>query len=139
MSISAISFMVSVGFNAAARLVKNDLTILVIYGIVFVQMVTHKRNILINICLFSNYSVRVSNELGAGNPRSAAFSTAVTTGVSFLLSLFEAVLILSWRNVISYVFTDSPAVAEAVAELTPYLAITIVLNGVQPVLSGIIK
>ncbi|VVA91008.1 unnamed protein product [Arabis nemorensis] len=44
-SISSISFMVSVGFNAAA-------------------------------------SVRVSNELGAGNPRSAAFSTAVTTGVS---------------------------------------------------------
>lgn len=83
--------------------------------------------------------MRVSNELGAGNPRSAAFSTAVTTGVSFLLSLFEAVLILSWRNVISYIFTDSPAVAEAVAELTPYLAITIVLNGVQPVLSGIIN
>lgn len=101
---------------------------------------THKRNILINICFFFlNYSVRVSNELGAGNPRSAAFSTAVTTGVSFLLSLFEAVLILSWRKVISYVFTDSPAVAEAVAELAPYLAITIVLNGVQPVLSGIIN
>ncbi|KAF3571558.1 hypothetical protein F2Q69_00060672 [Brassica cretica] len=94
MSISAISFMVSVGFNAAA-------------------------------------SVRVSNELGAGNPRSAAFSTAVTTGVSFLLSLFEAALILSWRNVISYLFTDSPAVAEAVAELTPYLAITIVDHGLR--------
>jgi MATE family multidrug resistance protein len=100
MSISAMSFMVSVGFNAAA-------------------------------------SVRVSNELGAGNPRSAAFSTAVTTGVSFLLSLFEAIVILSWRHVISYIFTDSPAVAEAVAELSPFLAITIVLNGVQPVLSGV--
>ncbi|XP_010493132.1 PREDICTED: protein DETOXIFICATION 36-like [Camelina sativa] len=100
MSISAMSFMVSVGFNAAA-------------------------------------SVRVSNELGAGNPRSAAFSTAVTTVVSFLLSLFEAVVILSWRHVISYIFTDSEAVAEAVAELSPFLAITIVLNGVQPVLSGV--
>ncbi|CAF2051334.1 unnamed protein product [Brassica napus] len=100
MAISAISFMVSVGFNAAA-------------------------------------SVRVSNELGAGHPRSAAFSTVVTTGVSFILALFEAVVILSWRQVISYVFTDSPAVAEAVAELSPYLAITIVLNGIQPVLSGV--
>ncbi|KAF2588204.1 hypothetical protein F2Q70_00041853 [Brassica cretica] len=100
MAISAISFMVSVGFNAAA-------------------------------------SVRVSNELGAGHPRSAAFATVVTTGVSFILSLLEAVVILSWRQVISYVFTDSPAVAEAVAELSPYLAITIVLNGVQPVLSGV--
>lgn len=80
--------------------------------------------------------MRVSNELGAGHPRSAAFATVVTTGVSFILSLLEAVVILSWRQVISYVFTDSPAVAEAVAELSPYLAITIVLNGVQPVLSG---
>ncbi|CAL9237840.1 unnamed protein product [Arabidopsis halleri] len=100
MSISAISFMVSVGFNAAA-------------------------------------SVRVSNELGAGNPRAAAFSTVVTTGVSFLLSIFEAIVVLSWRNVISYAFTDSPAVAEAVADLSPFLAITIVLNGIQPVLSGV--
>jgi MATE family multidrug resistance protein len=100
MSISAISFMVSVGFNAAA-------------------------------------SVRVSNELGAGNPRAAAFSTVVTTGVSFLLSVFEAIVVLSWRHVISYAFTDSPAVAEAVADLSPFLAITIVLNGIQPVLSGV--
>ncbi|CAN8305398.1 unnamed protein product [Cochlearia groenlandica] len=100
MSISAISFMVSVGFNAAA-------------------------------------SVRVSNELGAGNPKSAAFSTSVTTGVSFLLSLLEAIVLLSLRDIISYAFTDSPVVAEAVADLSPYLAITIVLNGVQPVLSGV--
>lgn len=82
------------------------------------------------------YSVRVSNELGAGNPRAAAFSTVVTTGVSFLLAVFEAIVVLSWRNVISYAFTDSPAVAEAVADLSPFLAITIVLNGIQPVLSG---
>ncbi|CAH2047953.1 unnamed protein product, partial [Thlaspi arvense] len=100
MSISAISFMVSVGFNAAA-------------------------------------SVRVSNELGAGNPRAAAFSTVITTGVSFLLAVFEAIVVLSWRHVISYAFTDSPAVAEAVADLSPFLAITIVLNGIQPVLSGV--
>ncbi|CAN8294184.1 unnamed protein product [Cochlearia groenlandica] len=100
MSISAISLMVSIGFNAAA-------------------------------------SVRVSNELGAGNPKSAAFSTIVTTGVSFTLSLFEAIVILSLRHVISYIFTDSLQVAEAVAKLSPYLAVTIVLNGVQPVLSGV--
>ena len=81
-------------------------------------------------------SVRVSNELGAGNPRAAAFSTVVTTSVSFLLAVFEAVVVMSWRNVISYVFTDSPIVAEAVADLSPFLAITIVLNGIQPVLSG---
>ena len=79
--------------------------------------------------------MRVSNELGAGNPRAAAFSI-VTTAVSFLLAVFEAVVVMSWRNVISYAFTDSPVVAEAVADLSPFLAITIILNGIQPVLSG---
>ncbi|MCA0777093.1 hypothetical protein KUO10_23465, partial [Vibrio vulnificus] len=66
-----------------------------------------------------------------------AFSTVETTSVSFLLAVLEAVVVMSWRNVISYVFTDSPIVAEAVADLSPFLAITIVLNGIQPVLSGV--
>ncbi|XP_010538707.1 PREDICTED: protein DETOXIFICATION 39-like [Tarenaya hassleriana] len=100
MSISAVSFMVSVGFNAAA-------------------------------------SVRTSNELGAGNPKSAAFSTCVVTIVSLVTSIIEALAVMAARDSVSYVFTADAAVAESVSELCPYLAITIVLNGIQPVLSGV--
>jgi len=134
MSISAISFMVSVGFNAAARLVTKLTLFTPNYSYCFAPY-----GLLIIHFFQFMCSVRVSNELGAGNPRAAAFSTVVTTGVSFLLSVFEAIVVLSWRHVISYAFTDSPAVAEAVADLSPFLAITIVLNGIQPVLSGIKK
>ncbi|KAJ0630095.1 putative multi antimicrobial extrusion protein [Helianthus annuus] len=100
MSVNALVFMVSVGFNAAA-------------------------------------SVRVGNELGAGNPKAAAFSVLTVTTVSFLIAIVEAVIVLSARDVISYAFTGGEIVANAVSDLCPLLAITIVLNGIQPVLSGV--
>ncbi|XP_043697959.1 protein DETOXIFICATION 40-like isoform X2 [Telopea speciosissima] len=81
-------------------------------------------------------SVRVSNELGAGNPRSAAFSVIIVTLLSFTIAVIIAVVILLLRHVISYAFTDGEVVANAVSELCPLLAITLILNGIQPVLTG---
>ncbi|KAF2304669.1 hypothetical protein GH714_037345 [Hevea brasiliensis] len=82
-AVSALLFMVSVGFNAAA-------------------------------------SVRVSNELGAGNPKSAAFSVVMVTLVSFIIAVIEAVIVLALRDVISYAFTSGETVANAVSELCPF-------------------
>ncbi|KAJ9563114.1 hypothetical protein OSB04_008274 [Centaurea solstitialis] len=82
-------------------------------------------------------SVRVSNELGAGHPKSAAFAVVMVTLSSFLTSLICAIVILALRHVISYAFTDGQTVAHAVSELTPFLAVSILLNGIQPVLSGV--
>ena len=80
--------------------------------------------------------MRVGNELGGGNPKSAAFSVCVVNLVSFSIAVVEAIVVLSLRNVISYAFTGGETVARAVSELCPLLAVTLVLNGVQPVLSG---
>jgi MATE family multidrug resistance protein len=82
-------------------------------------------------------SVRVSNELGARNPKSAAFSVVVVTVISFIISIIAALIVLALRDVISYAFTEGEVVAAAVSDLCPLLALTLVLNGVQPVLSGI--
>ena len=82
-------------------------------------------------------SVRVSNELGARNPRSASFSVVVVTVISFVLSVIIAIVVLLLRDVISYVFTEGEEVAAAVSDLCPLLALSIVLNGIQPVLSGV--
>ncbi|CAK9316223.1 unnamed protein product, partial [Citrullus colocynthis] len=82
-------------------------------------------------------SVRVGNELGHGHPKSAAFSVVVVTVISTIISILIAFTILALRNVISYVFTEGAAVAAAVSDLCPFLAITLLLNGIQPVLSGV--
>ncbi|KAF3650835.1 putative aconitate hydratase, cytoplasmic-like isoform 1, partial [Capsicum annuum] len=82
-------------------------------------------------------SVRVSNELGARHPKSAAFSVVVVTSWSFILSVIAAVIILALRHLISYAFTEGEVVAEAVSDLCPLLAFSLILNGIQPVLSGV--
>nr|CAD1840994.1 unnamed protein product [Ananas comosus var. bracteatus] len=82
-------------------------------------------------------SVRVSNELGAGNPKSAAFSVLVVTVLSSIISVILAIVILCLRDYISYIFTEGETVARAVSDLCPLLAVTLILNGIQPVLSGV--
>ncbi|XP_028762956.1 protein DETOXIFICATION 40 isoform X2 [Neltuma alba] len=82
-------------------------------------------------------SVRVGNEVGAGHPKSAAFAVVAVTTVSLSIALFFAILVLIFRHVISYIFTGGTTVANAVSELAPFLAVSIILNGIQPVLSGV--
>ncbi|KAL8032836.1 hypothetical protein ABFX02_13G123100 [Erythranthe guttata] len=82
-------------------------------------------------------SVRVGNEIGAGHPKSAAFSVVVVNSVSFTVAVVEAIVVLSQRHVISYIFTGGETVANAVSDLCPFLAVTLLLNGLQPVLSGV--
>jgi Na+-driven multidrug efflux pump len=84
----------------------------------------------------SLYSVRVGNELGAGHAKAAEFSVVVVTLVSFVISVTLALILLACRDYISYIFTEGETVARAVSDLSPLLATTLILNGIQPVLSG---
>ncbi|CAN6879109.1 unnamed protein product [Brassica oleracea var. botrytis] len=81
--------------------------------------------------------VRTSNELGAEHPKSAMFSSWMATFVSFVISLAEALALMASRDYVGYIFTSDTTVAKAVSELCPFLAVTILLNGIQPVLSGV--
>ncbi|GLT73861.1 hypothetical protein SLA2020_456920 [Shorea laevis] len=82
-------------------------------------------------------SVRVGNELGASHPKSASFSVIIVTTLSFIISVVAAILVLVFRDVLSYAFTEGEVVAAAVSDLCPLLAVTLILNGIQPVLSGV--
>nr|TKW35005.1 LOW QUALITY PROTEIN: hypothetical protein SEVIR_2G342800v2 [Setaria viridis] len=82
-------------------------------------------------------SVRVGNELGAGNPRSAAFSAWMVTAVSAFVSALASSLYFLLRDKLSYIFTGGEAVSRAVADLCPLLVGTIAVCDIQPVLSGV--
>lgn len=82
-------------------------------------------------------SVRVSNELGAGHPKSAELAVVVVTASSTVIAIMIAILVLVFRHYLSYIFTSGTTVSDAVAELSPFLAASIFLNGIQPVLSGV--
>ncbi|GAB2275199.1 Protein DETOXIFICATION 41 [Dionaea muscipula] len=82
-------------------------------------------------------SVRVSNELGAGHPMVARFSVFVVNGTSIMVSTVFTIIVLVSREGLSKLFTSDYEVIEAVSRLTPLLAISVFLNGIQPILSGV--
>ncbi|TXG66382.1 hypothetical protein EZV62_007657 [Acer yangbiense] len=82
-------------------------------------------------------AARVSNELGSGSSKAVKFSIMVTVLTSFAIGLVLFVFFLLLRGRLAYVFTDSQKVVRAVANLSPLLAFSILLNSIQPVLSGV--
>ncbi|KAF5443095.1 hypothetical protein F2P56_035683 [Juglans regia] len=81
-------------------------------------------------------SVRVSNELGAAHPRTAKFSLVVAVITSFLIGVVLSLILIITRNDYPSLFSSDTDVEDLVKELTPILALCIVINNVQPVLSG---
>ncbi|KAL1208406.1 Protein DETOXIFICATION 21 [Cardamine amara subsp. amara] len=82
-------------------------------------------------------SVRVSNELGRGDAKAAKFATLTAVFTSLSIGIVLFFVFLFQRGRVSYIFTTSEAVAAEVADLSPLLAISILMNSVQPVLSGV--
>ncbi|RWR88782.1 protein DETOXIFICATION 41-like protein [Cinnamomum micranthum f. kanehirae] len=82
-------------------------------------------------------SIRVSNELGAAHPLVARFSVYVVTGTSIIISIFFSIIVLVFRTPLSKLFTTDDVIIKAVSDITPLLAISVFLNGIQPILSGV--
>ncbi|KAI4316775.1 hypothetical protein L6164_024720 [Bauhinia variegata] len=82
-------------------------------------------------------SVRVSNELGAGNFNAAKFSVLVVSVTSVSIGVLIMILVVATRDYFPYLFTTSDAVAAETTKLASILAVTVLLNSLQPVLSGV--
>ncbi|XP_021820961.1 protein DETOXIFICATION 33 [Prunus avium] len=82
-------------------------------------------------------SVRVSNELGAGNAKIAKFAVVVVSTTSIAIGVVCLAVVLATRDYFPYLFTNSEAVAEETTHLALLLGVTVLLNSLQPVLSGV--
>ncbi|CAI0463508.1 unnamed protein product [Linum tenue] len=82
-------------------------------------------------------SVRISNELGAAHPRTAKLALVVAVISSFMVGIALALLLILTRDHYPALFSNDLAVQRVVTKMTPLLALCIVLNNVQPVLSGV--
>ncbi|KAJ6773914.1 PROTEIN DETOXIFICATION 41 [Salix purpurea] len=87
--------------------------------------------------LSASTSVRVGNELGAGHAKVAKLSVMVVNGTSIIISIIFSAIVLSFKVGLSKLFTSDVEVIAAVSDLTPLLAISVFLNGIQPILSGV--
>nr|XP_004234431.1 protein DETOXIFICATION 35-like isoform X1 [Solanum lycopersicum] len=82
-------------------------------------------------------SIRVSNELGLGHPRATKYSVYITVFQSLLIGILCMIIVLAVKNHLAIFFTNSKDLQQAVADLAWLLGITMLLNSVQPVISGV--
>lgn len=92
---------------------------------------------MIPLGFFAGIGVRVSNELGAGNGNAAKYATVVAILHSAIIGLVFCVLIVVFHNKFALIFSSSAVVLDAVDEMAWLLAFTILLNSIQPVISGV--
>lgn len=81
----------------------------------------------------------MANELGAGNGKAAKFATKVSVFQSTIVGILFCILTIIFHDKFALIFSSSAEVLEEVDKLSYLLAITILLNSVQPVLSGKFK
>uniref|UniRef100_A0A1D1XK81 Protein DETOXIFICATION n=1 Tax=Anthurium amnicola TaxID=1678845 RepID=A0A1D1XK81_9ARAE len=82
-------------------------------------------------------SVRIGNELGAAHPRVAKFAVVVMLATCLVVNTVIALIVLIFRVALSKLYTSSDEVVSMVSNLMPLLSISIFLNGIQPILSGV--
>ncbi|KAL8460122.1 hypothetical protein ACS0TY_031872 [Phlomoides rotata] len=93
--------------------------------------------LMMSLGFMATTTVRVSNELGRKNARAAKLSIVMIVLTSFAIAFALFVFFLVFRDRAAYMFTKNQSVAEAVARLSPLLAFSLLLNGIQPVLTGV--
>ncbi|PON74111.1 Multi antimicrobial extrusion protein [Parasponia andersonii] len=84
-------------------------------------------------------STRVSNELGASNPRAARLACRAV----MILTVFEAVtsssVIFASRRALGHIFSNEKEVVDYAAEMAPLVSISVIFRSFSAVLSGIAR
>ncbi|XP_065862067.1 protein DETOXIFICATION 19-like [Euphorbia lathyris] len=84
-------------------------------------------------------STRVSNELGAGNQEKAKGAMSVSLKLSLILAMLMVLGLALGHTFWVGLFSDSNTIIKEFAYLTPFLAISITLDSIQGVLSGVAR
>ncbi|KAF2620039.1 hypothetical protein F2Q68_00042222, partial [Brassica cretica] len=105
----------------------------------YVSLTTGTLHYVISSGIAAGVSTRVSNNLGAGSPEVARVS--VMAGLCFWLmeSVFFSTLLFTCRNIVGYAFSNSNEVVDYVAELSPLLCLSFILDGFTAVLNGVAR
>jgi multidrug resistance protein, MATE family len=87
-------------------------------------------------CLLFHCSIRVPNELGAGNPQSALLSIYISGIMCLTEGLFIAIITILVRDVWDYLYSNEKEVVKYVSTMMPILATSDFMDGMQCTLSG---
>ncbi|CAA7408497.1 unnamed protein product [Spirodela intermedia] len=89
--------------------------------------------------LGSAVSIRVSNELGAGNARGARSAVRAVLIIATTEGLLGALATVLVRNVWGYLYSEEEEVVKYVAAMMPILAVSDFMDGIQCALQGAVR
>ncbi|KAL5745080.1 hypothetical protein ACOSP7_026226 [Xanthoceras sorbifolium] len=84
-------------------------------------------------------STRVSNELGAGHPETARLAVSVVTVLAIAEAVLVGITLYCCRYLLGYAFSNERDVVNYVAELVPLLSVSVTMDSLQAVLSGVAR
>ncbi|CAM0950088.1 unnamed protein product [Alopecurus aequalis] len=84
-------------------------------------------------------SVRVSNELGAGNPKGARLVVGVALSIVACSAVLVSTTLLAMRHFIGIAFSNEEEVINYVTRMVPVLSISVITDSLQGVLSGVAR
>ncbi|XP_023005095.1 protein DETOXIFICATION 16-like isoform X2 [Cucurbita maxima] len=84
-------------------------------------------------------STRVSNELGAGRPAGAKLAACLVMTIAVIEGLLLGTVLILIRNVWGYAYSNEQEVVKYVADIVPIIAVSTFFDGLQCVLSGIVR
>ncbi|GMJ13115.1 hypothetical protein like AT1G15160 [Hibiscus trionum] len=89
--------------------------------------------------LAAGASTRVSNELGAGNPQAARVAVYAAVALAGLETIVVSGTLFASRRVFGYVYSNEKEVVDYVTIMAPYVCVSVILDSLQGVLSGIAR
>ncbi|KAG7597103.1 Multi antimicrobial extrusion protein [Arabidopsis suecica] len=84
-------------------------------------------------------STRISNELGAGNSRAAHIVVYAAMSLAVMDALIVSMSLLLGRNLFGHIFSSDKETIDYVAKMAPLVSISLMLDALQGVLSGIAR
>ncbi|KAF9625608.1 hypothetical protein IFM89_024381 [Coptis chinensis] len=84
-------------------------------------------------------STRVSNELGAGNAEDARVSVCVVMFIAVTEMIIVSVILFASRNILGYAYSNEKEVIDYVTRLVPLVCLSVIMDSLQGVLSGIAR
>ncbi|KAF5457068.1 hypothetical protein F2P56_021201 [Juglans regia] len=84
-------------------------------------------------------STRVSNELGAGNPQAAKVAVKAIMVIAVAEMVIVSMMLFFCRNFLGYAFSKEKEIVGNVADMGPFISLSIITDGLQVVLSGVAR
>ncbi|KAK3036528.1 hypothetical protein RJ639_030969 [Escallonia herrerae] len=84
-------------------------------------------------------SVRVSNELGAGNPQAARVAVWAVMFLAITETVIVSITLFCCRHILGRAYSNEKSVVEYIAVMAPLICLSTVTDSLQAVISGIAR